>query len=902
MSQYRYLIGIDLGTTTSSLAYVDLEDKNLKIRRLQIKQPVAHNMEESLPVLPSALYINENEDNNFELLFGEYALELGSANSDYFIHSSKSWLCHPTIDRTQKILPWQSPSTFKLSPQEAAAKILKYLRDLWNETFAADDKSSLLENQKVIVTVPASFDPAAANMTLQAAKEAGLTNCSLLEEPQAAFYDYIQRNPGLIAEELKGIENVLVVDIGGGTTDFSLIKVTFDTATKMPNFERIAVGPHLLIGGDNIDLTILMLAEQAFRHKGKKLKAKQWLSLLSTAKAEKEKILSENPPKEAVFSIAGSGSKVLSGTVRVELKTEEIKETLLEGFLPLADITEKPQKSSSFGISEAGLPYTKDVAISRHLAEFLNNNNTMPDAVLFNGGTMKAECLKERILEILALWNDGKAPKILANPHPVLAVSAGAAYYAAASLGLGQKILSATPVSIYLGIGTAKSATSKLYLPEKLMCLMPRGTETEKEYSLENGVLGINLSQDSAVYLYYTPNPPKTEKRGRVIRFNSKRYLPLPPLKLKASTANADKEVTLSVKLSETGYFQIFCSEINGPFKKELHFDLTDKEQEVHAPDTEKAVPLNKKQLTDIAKLPKDAAKGKLEFNAIFKELETITELKRNDWDITTLRSIFDLLKENFSCFETSENAMTNFFRIAGFTLRPGYGSANDQERMDFVLKLALKEYDSKNPEFWSELWEMLKRIAPGLSFEKQSEIKDFIEPMLFPQKRGKKGREISQHEKNRLWRLLGNLERLAPAEKERLGDMIVANPMSYATDKTALAALSRIGARELAYASMSVAVSQNKASEWTNALLKKAIPGSSWLDTALRELGRKTGDRLVQLEETQRKLIIEVFRKKNLKNSFIKPLQKAGQRGGAELAEFTGEVLPTGFTWIKEE
>ncbi|KAF1082371.1 MAG: DnaK-related protein [Candidatus Rifleibacterium amylolyticum] len=909
----RFIIGIDLGTTQCALSYVDLEDKTLKVRNLEITQLVSGGQLENLPTLPSVLYLSEEgrELNrpawmaDTPHIIGAYARELGYEVPGRFVHSSKSWLCHPRAERQSPILPWQSEVVDdKISPVQAATEFLRYLMNLWDSTIGNRDESSRFLRQKIIVTVPASFDPSARNLTLEAIEKAGINSVSLIEEPQAAFYDYLQRNPRSMVAELKGIDTVLVIDIGGGTTDFSLIKIDWAAGREHPEFTRLAVGPHLLIGGDNLDLALARCAEAEFKHRGRKLAGKQWLSLLNQSHVVKERVLSGEQSGAVNFTLAGAGSKVLAGAAKVSIDSEKISQLLVDGFFPLVEAGEKPDEDNSLGLSEAGLPFTRDAAVTRHLAAFLKENEVNPDAILFNGGTMKADCLRERLFEVLSLWR-GRPPAILDNPHPTLAVAAGAAYYGLVSLGFGQRIQSGNPVSIYLGIGTAKSSTSSQHVPEQLLCLLPKGSEPERDYHIADKTFGIDLSRDSAFYLFYTPSPPKAEEHGRLIRFNSKKYLPLPPCIVKARTGKGEKQVEIHARLRETGYLQVFCRETAGGFSQELRFDLGESEKNsrvaAEAP-AKRRVPITSTQLKQMAKLLDQAFAQKIEFNTVFKGLEEILGSPRSNWDAEMLRQLFDLFVEREEEFRTSQGSLILWFRLLGFCLRPGYGVTGDVARVDKIWQMVNEEFPYANPEFWSDWWVMWKRIAPGLSIERQEALKNRIEPILFPtRRRDKKEREIGQHERNQLWRLLGHLERLPVAEKERIGWWIAKAPPSYGVDSVALHALGRMGARELAYAPDSAMVPQSVANGWAEHLLKKAIPGNSYLDSALREIGRKTGDRLVQIDDLLRKGILDVFKKKVRKKAFIQPLLKAARLEDRELAEIIGEALPSGFVWVKD-
>ena len=912
----RFIIGIDLGTTQCALSYVDLEDKNLKVRNFNIPQMVADGQIEDLPTLPSVLYLPEE---SLEVSFpewitsrsaitGRYAIELGFKIPSRYVHSSKSWLCHPRIERTAPILPWQSEVVDqKVSPVDAATEFLNFLVQAWDSVMLAKDETFAFKRQKVVVTIPASFDPAARNLTLEAIEKSDIPSVVLLEEPQAAFYDYLHRNPKRMVHDLQGVDTVLVIDIGGGTTDFSLIGIDWKNGSDHPEFSRVAVGPHLLIGGDNLDLAIARQVDAAFKHKGKKLVAKQWLSILNQSHLAKESILADSEDGKVHFSVSGAGSKVLAGASKIGLERADLRNLMIDGFFPVVESDDKPDEDGSLGLSEAGLPFTRDAAVTKHLAAFLKDNNINPDAVLFNGGTLQADCLKERLFEVLSLWK-GREPKVLSNPHPTLAVAAGAAYFGMVSMGLGKRIQSGNPVSIYLGIGNSNSSKSDRYTPETLLCLLPKDSETEKEFEVEGKTFGIDLSRDSAFYLFYTPNPPKAENLGRTIRFNSKRYLALPPVRVKARTGKGEKQVVLRVKLRETGYLQLLCDEIDGNFSQELRFDLGNNESidkstaSVDSGD-KKRTPFTKTHLKKIGKLLDEAFEEKIPFNTLFKGIEEIIGSPRNTWEAEMLRELFDVFIKEEDRFRSSESSLSNWYRILGFCLRPGFGVAGDVERVDKIWSMLDDEFEYSNPEFWSDRWVMFKRIAPGLSIERQEEVKSKVEPILFPPKKQVKGvRKVGQHERNQIWRLIGHLERLPVAEKERLGWWALRSQQSFGKDALALNAVGRLGARDLAYAPDTCLVSQPTANEWAEFLFKRALPGNSYLDWALREIGRKTGDRLIQIDDVLRKKIVDLFKKKMRKKAFIQPLEKAGKLQEKDLAEFTGENLPSGFVWVKED
>ncbi|NLI74913.1 MAG: Hsp70 family protein [Candidatus Riflebacteria bacterium] len=911
MATPRYLIGIDLGTTQTALSYLDLEDPAAGIRTFPIPQLVSSKQVEGQPTLPSVVFLHDDPaanpglpwDAHPDYLLGQHARDLGLEIPVRLVHSAKSWLCHPRVDRQGPILPWQSEEVARrLSPVQATTALLEHLRRAWDALVAKGDRAAAFLRQQVIVTVPASFDPVARNLTLQAIQAAGLDRVTLLEEPQAAFYDFIYRNPDTLRQELDGVRKVLVIDIGGGTTDFSLIQVDWPGDGQHPAFERLAVGPHLLIGGDNLDLAIAHLVEGQLRHKGRKLAAKQWLAVLNQSRLAKEQALADDAAGTARFTLSGTGSRVIGQTVTEEIDRARIREVLVEGFFPRSGPDELPAEDAGLGISEAGLPYCRDAAVPRHLAAFLAPNGTPPEAVLFNGGTMISPLLRQRLLEILGDWRGGGNPRELHNPHPTLAVAAGAVYYGMVARGLGHRIRSGNPVSLYLGIGTDTGSNAHRHVPERVLCVLPKGAVAEKPFAVADKAFGIDLGHDAAFYLYFSPAPPKTEAFGGLYKYAPKRHLPLPPLRLPAEPGSGVRQVRLETMLRETGYLQIRCQGVDEEFQRDLAFDLSP-DQGAGAEDKggKRKAPLNKRQQGQVKKLLEGLATG-ADPNQLFKELGEAAGQPREAWDVDLLRAVFDLAIEEKTLREQDETFVW-WVRLLGYCLRPGFGAPGDPARVDRVWALADGPLPARHPVFWSEWWLMLKRIAPGLSSERQAALVARIEPFLFPPKRFDKAmRQVDQHERNHLWRLLGHLERVPVPEKERLGWWALKAPLSFGRDAVALYAVGRLGARLLAYGPPEGIIHQSVANQWVEFLLPRSVSGGgSYLDWALRELGRKTADRLVRIDDVLRKRIVDQFRKAGKKKAFLDPLLEVHDLQADDYAQFCGESLPSGFVWVQD-
>lgn len=504
MATPNYIIGIDLGTTNSVVAYTAAEvadGRQPAVDIFEIPQLVDAGVVEKREMLPSFMLVpgrHEVSEQSMTLpwqdgapfVVGEFARHRGAELPDRLISSSKSWLCHTTVDRSQPILPWKSDmdADAKRSPVEASAAILQHIRDAWNHAMAADDQALRMENQEILLTVPASFDAVARELTVQAAEMAGLDNITLLEEPQAAFYAWIASQGDQWREQVAEGDLVLVCDVGGGTTDFSLIEITQEEGQLV--LERIAVGDHLLVGGDNMDLALAYSVAQQMSAKGKTLDAWQMRGLWYSCSRAKEHLLADTGVEEYPVAILGRGSSLIGGTMKAKLSREAVRSVLVDGFFPECDVTDTPAAVHRVGIQEMGLDYASDPAVTRHLAEFLSRNNgRMPTAVLFNGGVMKADPIRRRIMDLLTAWHssDPAAPvREIASANFDLSVAKGAAYYGLARQGRGVRIRYGLNRTYYIGIAASMPAVPGIPAPTKALCIAPFGMEEGTRTSLES--------------------------------------------------------------------------------------------------------------------------------------------------------------------------------------------------------------------------------------------------------------------------------------------------------------------------------------------------------------------------------------------------------------------------------
>ncbi|MCK6544693.1 Hsp70 family protein [Myxococcota bacterium] len=503
----RYIVGIDLGTTNTALGFVDTstlaEDKPVETQVFDIPQLTAPGTVLARPTLPSFTYLADAAElpagaldlpwaKGRTFMVGTAAHERGAEVPLRLVGSAKSWLSHRAVDRRANILPHQAPEGVqKISPVAASTLYLEHVRDAWNAS-----RPEKLETQHVLLTVPASFDAAARDLTIEAAQKAGFSDVTLLEEPQAAFYAWLSRIGDKWRKQLKAGDRVLVCDVGGGTTDFSLIDVRDDAGNLA--LERVAVGDHLLLGGDNMDLLLAHHLSEKLAKDGKKLDAGQQRALVLAAKRAKEQLLGDPTLAAAPVTILGRGSKLIGGKIKVDLERADIERLLIEGFFPRVSREEKPERARRAGFMELGLPFVSDTAITRHLAHFLatHGKGELPTHVLFNGGVFNSPLLRSRLVEVIGSWSGGRdAPRVLEGADYDLAVARGASYYGAVQQGRGIRIRGGTARSYYIGIETSAPAIPGVAPPIRALCVVPYGMEEGTEARVPGGELGLVVGE-----------------------------------------------------------------------------------------------------------------------------------------------------------------------------------------------------------------------------------------------------------------------------------------------------------------------------------------------------------------------------------------------------------------------
>jgi molecular chaperone DnaK (HSP70) len=533
------VIGIDLGTTNCALAYTDGE----RVEQFAIPQLVHPGEIREEPLLPSFVFLGDGDS-----ICGVLAQKKGLENAGRLVTSAKSWLSHAGVDRTAAILPVNAPQGVpRISPVEASRRYLEHLRNAWNEKRAGDP----FEQRQVLVTVPASFDPVARELTRRAAEQAGYRDILLLEEPQAAFYAWIERNPNW--RELVGVEDViLVIDIGGGTTDFTLIEVK-EHAGEIA-LERIAVGDHILLGGDNVDSALAhIVAEQL----PKKLDAMQFHALWQHCRAAKEKLLApESKEKEEPITVLGRGTGVVGGTIKTKLKRADLEAILLDGFLPTASVEDVPEGRTG-ALTELGLPFAADAAITRHLAHFLHRQAVTPTHVLFNGGVLRAELVRERILSVLNGWLPRPIVPLLGGDL-MHAVARGAAYYGLARQGKGVRVRGGVPRTYYIGIEAAVPAVPGRKPPLKALTVAPFGMEEGSGHQIADREFALSLG-GSPRFRFFQSSERKQDPAGLLLEAIEPDMEELAPVEaLLPGNPGENVAVTLEVLVTETGTLELW--------------------------------------------------------------------------------------------------------------------------------------------------------------------------------------------------------------------------------------------------------------------------------------------------------------------------------------------------------
>ncbi len=594
MAESRFIAGIDLGTTNCVLSYVDTETGDEgSIEIFNIPQITSPGEIEEKPLLPSFIYIptqREKEGGGLAMpwdpfgdrVIGAYARIRGAEVPGRLIASAKSWLCHQGVDRTAPLLPVEAAEDVeKISPIAASASFLRHIKAAWNNTMGKDS-GARLEDQEVILTIPASFDAVARDLTVRAAASAGIENLTLLEEPQAAFYAWLNAAGDDWKEMVSEGDLILVCDVGGGTTDFSLIRVTNEDGIL--GLERVAVGDHILLGGDNMDLALAYVLAQGLESGGAKLDSGQMETLWHNVRLAKEKILSDPEIDSVPVVIPGRGSGLVGGTLRTELTRDQVESLLMDGFLPSCSLEDSPASAARVGLQEMGLPYATDSAITKYLAQFIRNHagqqeETPLSAVLFNGGVFKSTIIRERVFENLKSWAEAGDNEFreITGPDLDLAVSRGAVAFGFLNRSGGVKIKGGTAQSYYIGIEGSRLAVPGMPPVIRALCVVPQGMEEGTTASLPDRTFGLIVGQPVEFKFFASTLRPE-DKLGDIIDNFEDTIEPVTTLSTEMEAPGLDPgtliPVRLEAEITEVGTLALYLVSDEKNLQFKLEFDV----------------------------------------------------------------------------------------------------------------------------------------------------------------------------------------------------------------------------------------------------------------------------------------------------------------------------------------
>lgn len=839
-------VGVDLGTTNSAIAYIDpqeaAETDFPPIHVLPIEQQLDANRTGALRTLPSFLFLSEPP------VVGAYARDQGALVPTRVVHSAKSWLSNSEADRIAKILPWDSQEEGRiLSPVDVSTSYLTHLRGAWEAA-----RHIPLAEQQVVLTVPASFDEEARELTVQAANAAGIEKLTLLEEPAAAFYAWIAGHLARSNKELFDGQTVLVCDVGGGTSDFTLVRV--DREGDRVQFTRTTVGRHLLLGGDNLDLTISWLAESKL---GKSLSLRQRSALRRQCSAAKETLLSPNGPASVDLTVTGAGASLIGGTLKTNVTRDEILELALGGFLPPCNLSDKPQQEKQSVFRELGLPYVSDPAITRHLAEFLASSPVAErgvDAILFNGGFFIPLVFRERVRDVVEHWF-GRKPTIFENQDLDLAVAVGAAYYSyVRASGSGVLVRGGLPRAYFLGLqDTEAAATSAL----RTVCLMPRGTEEGDEIKLEQPELQL-LANTPVAFRLYSSLSRTEDKAGDVVTLESGEDLLDPasdprlhaPLRAVIRFGKGGERlvpVTLGARLSELGTLEAWADSKISEHRWRLQFQLRKSADTIEAAPAISAVRssavVSPQAQTHAEQLIEQVfGKGPSGFppEQLPSRLEQALGLGRLSWPLATVRALADKLLSLADGRRKNPPHEVRWLNLTGFCLRPGFGFPGDDYRIEQARRIYAGGLTFGNQvQCEIDWWIFCGRIAGGLNRNQQADIFQRLAPTLLPKQKRKQ--RLNQALYREMWRTAASLELLPQQTKIQLGEALLELVKRGEMLDAGVWSLSRLGARKLFSGPMNLVLSPAIVSRWVEALVK--LSHTPVLLEAVVHMSQLTGD-----------------------------------------------------------
>jgi DNA-K related protein/Hsp70 protein len=957
-----FLVGIDLGTTNCACAYIDARTADAPVEIFQIPQLIEPFVVQPQPVLPSFLYLADSHEIDTgslalpwsagpDAVVGVLARERGAVAPARQVSSAKSWLAHSGVDRRAAILPFEasgpgsaSGGARRLSPVDASSRYLAHIRDAWNATVAAGDPSLKLEQQQIVVTVPASFDEEARELTVEAAGKALLSNLTLLEEPIAAFYAWMADHPGAAAaERLEDEQVALVCDVGGGTTDFSLIRVRMEAGA--PSFERIAIGDHLLLGGDNVDVTLAALVGRRM------LEARPSLRLAITQRsilrrlcsAAKERILGPDSPSSVAITILGAGRSLIGDAITVDLTREDVEATFAD-FLPITAPGElTAPRDRRGGLRELGLPYETDPAITRHLASFLarsapalpadhravratgDDRMVCPDLVLFNGGFFTPATARDRVAAALESWFV-QPRTILKASHLEAAVALGAATYArlragadavpdrsthAESVGGRQirRIKAGSGRAYYVGIHAHDTGDTIA-----AVCVLARGTEEGTVTPIAHRFTTV-ANQPISFPLY--SRPLGTEQAGDLVSLRRDgdvhEHAPLVTvLRYGRKSRQVELPLRLVAAFTEVGTLELWCESELSDHRWRVQFQLRGSAAEADqsapalsaiADDGEPGEGRAAEAVVSEAQIDECIQALRSLFSTggtpvvpqdqIVAHLERLLGYGKTAWPLGAIRNFADALIEQSEGRKQSPQIEARWLNLFGFCVRPGFGAAKDPWRIAESRKIyaggLVFPGPIQNRVEWLVLWQ---RAGGGFSAGQQRELAQRVMGELGIT--GKKAARYTPQMERESWRLLGSLERLEAPLRVTVGTELLRRLRRDPDNASLLWALGRLGARAPWYGPLSSVVPPEHAEDWIDALLggKKITPDMA---ATIVQIGARTGDPARDLDVAVIASVVDRLKDAGFDEPSTRPLSEVTTISAFDASRVFGEPLPHG-------
>ena len=903
----RFLVGIDLGTTNCSVCYIDMTEPERALHDFPVVQTVAVGETAAETLLPSFCYLPgehdlpENAlslpwDRSPKLAVGHFAREQGARIPERLVGSAKSWLAHAGVERTKPILPWGGElGDQMLSPVDASAQYLEHLKHAWDQRFAKikdeDGTPCLLQNQQVVLTVPASFDETARELTVQAARKAGLSKLTLIEEPLAAFYAWLAANQNDWKQKVSVGDIVLVVDIGGGTTDLTIVEIEDDYTLR-----RKAVGEHLLLGGDNMDMTLAHIAETSWKTK---LPQRQWSRLCQECRRAKEKLLSEDAPETMQVAVAGEGSSIFASLKTFDFKREEIQSAILDGFLPFVEIDSPPPERRR-GIQSMGLPYAADAAVTKHILSFLKFAGktlhnpapiALPNKILFNGGALIPPILRQRICDVVANWNGGAIPDELESADFSLAVSQGAAYYGLARRGEAVRVKGGIANAYFLEVAAQDG--------KRLLCVMPRDTDEGVVRQLSDTFL---LQANTPVSFPLHASATRLEdKLGDVVE-DSDDITPLPPLqtilRFGRKTDKTDLKVTLSSQLNEIGTLDVWCETVDKSHRFPLSFVLRGTAQNDAGGPLREDIIDEAHAVKALSFIEEAFAQDAQSLNASFMtKLEEILDAPRNEWGAPILHRMADLLLQHIEWRAATPAHEARWLNLTGFALRPGTGRIGDELRIRNAWKLwkpgPLAAKNAAVQQNWFIFW---RRLAGGLSAGQQEQLAGSLARELMP-KDGKPPLKKGDQTALEQWRCIASMERMSSSFKMKClqAFLNVATKLEDAAFWPVARFVERIPLHGTEDAMIPATKLEPQARLLLEYLQTAKQPRLALL--ALAAAITHTGVRTLDLSDSFRKKSLEILKKHNAPEDWLQALQ-TDKVANSFMTDLRGDSLPLGLSF----